>query len=304
LVVAVLLAGLHRIAGAADPPKPEKPLLPQLPGIEFPDLEDLFKNLPVQIDPEQLKKLREEMKKAQEEFQKAMEQFRGMRGGVGFAFGALEDSRFGVRLDKPTDALTDQLDLPKGRGLVVGAPPADSAAAKAGLKAHDILLELNGKPVPSDAREFAKLLEDIKPNAPVDAVVMRKGKKETVKGLTLPEAKPAVAPRFRILGPGGLPGLPGGGAGGLPGFPGGDGKHISIVRKNDDFTATQKEGGVTLKVTGSLSDGKAKVSEIQVEDGGKTEKYDSLDKVPEKHRGAVKSLIEASQKGEVQLKIR
>ena len=70
---------------------------------------------------------------------------------------------------------------------------AGSAAAKAGLKANDILLELNGKPKCShEPKEFVKMLQEVKANTPVDAVVLRKGKKETLKGLSLPEApKPA-----------------------------------------------------------------------------------------------------------------
>src|SRR5439155_21475502 len=68
---------------------------------------------------------------------------------------------------------------------------ADSAAAKAGMKAHDILLEINGKVVPDDTTEFLKIMNEIKADKPVDAVVLRKGKKETLKGLSLPEAKEA-----------------------------------------------------------------------------------------------------------------
>jgi S1-C subfamily serine protease len=87
------------------------------------------------------------------------------------------------------------LDLPKNQGLVLEEIGPNSAAAKAGLKSHDILLELNGKPVSSKIEEFARQLADVKPATPVDAVVMRKGKKETVKGLTLPEVKQSERPR-------------------------------------------------------------------------------------------------------------
>ena len=43
--------------------------------------------------------------------------------------------------------------------------------------------------MPSNPEEFRKLVEGIKADTPVDAVVLRKGKKETIKGLSLPEAK-------------------------------------------------------------------------------------------------------------------
>ena len=70
---------------------------------------------------------------------------------------------------------------------------------------------LNGKPVPSDMTDFQKLLKDIKPDAAVDAVVLRKGKKETIKGLKLPEAKEDPNnpfrnfPRFQQIFPQGFP---------------------------------------------------------------------------------------------------
>ncbi len=71
----------------------------------------------------------------------------------------------------------------------------DSAASKAGLKRHDVLLELGGKPVPDQIGGLVKLMNDIKADAKVDAVVVRKGKKETIKDLSLPEPK-AFGPGF------------------------------------------------------------------------------------------------------------
>jgi S1-C subfamily serine protease len=65
---------------------------------------------------------------------------------------------------------------------------ANSAAAKAGLKPHDILLELAGKPVSSNPAKFVHLLREIPSGTPVDAVVIRKGKREAVKDLALPGA--------------------------------------------------------------------------------------------------------------------
>jgi S1-C subfamily serine protease len=64
----------------------------------------------------------------------------------------------------------------------------ESPAAKAGLKAHDVLVEIDGKAVPDNVREFAQMVGQLKAKTPVDAVVIRKGKQETVKGLSLPEA--------------------------------------------------------------------------------------------------------------------
>jgi membrane-associated protease RseP (regulator of RpoE activity) len=94
--------------------------------------------------------------------------------------------RLGVHVERPGAALADQLNLPKGKGLVVGEVKAGSAADKAGLKANDVLVEVNGRPVPSDPAAFVRLLDEVKAGTPVDVVVLRKGKQETIKGLTLP----------------------------------------------------------------------------------------------------------------------
>jgi membrane-associated protease RseP (regulator of RpoE activity) len=74
-------------------------------------------------------------------------------------------------------------------GLVIERVLPDSAAAKAGLKKHDILLEFNGKPVPHEVADFINLLNEVKANTPIEAVVLRKGKKVMIKGLSLTEGK-------------------------------------------------------------------------------------------------------------------
>ncbi len=93
--------------------------------------------------------------------------------------------RLGVYLEAPEETLASQLDLPKDRGLVVRQVVADSPAGKAGLQPFDILLEVNGKPVPSNVREFSYSLEQA-PETPNAAVVLRKGQKVTVSDITLP----------------------------------------------------------------------------------------------------------------------
>jgi RNA polymerase sigma factor (sigma-70 family) len=114
-------------------------------------------------------------------------------GGYGAGYGrqGLQpvDKRLGAHLEPPSPLLIDQLGLPEKQGMVLREVPKDSAADKAGLKTNDILLELNGKPVPSDRTAFTEFLGGIKPDQKVNAVVVRKGQKVTVKDLTLPEAK-------------------------------------------------------------------------------------------------------------------
>jgi len=138
----------------------------------------------------------DEKKPHNEQFQDAMKRMEQMfeqmerRGAFPDGFGPAMrlranagQPRLGVEVSTPSAALADQLDLPKGQGLVVRAVKPDSPAAKAGLKEHDILLELNGQPVPDRAVAFVKLVAKVEANKPTKAVVMRKGRKTTVEGL-------------------------------------------------------------------------------------------------------------------------
>jgi hypothetical protein len=251
----------------------------------------------------------EQLRMAHQEMVNLMQQLHAQVGhGGGSPFGVLgfhESGRLGARVQKPSATLAEQLDLPKGQGLVVEDVQADSAAAKAGIKAHDILLELNGKPVPDGVQELAKALEDIKPDTPVEAVVLRKGKRETIKGLSLPEAKAAVTP----FGNFNLPQFPQGPFGGglpmlKPLLGGGNGVMVTTFRTGDHFTTRHQEGSLIITVSGSVADGKAKVSEIQVQDGTKSDKYESVDKVPEAYRDKVKNLVEMSEKNNAKIEIR
>jgi membrane-associated protease RseP (regulator of RpoE activity) len=229
--------------------------------------------------------------------------------GTGFAWPG-RDVRLGVRVDPPSDELAEQLDLPKGQGLVVREVVPESAAAKAGIKPHDILLEMNGKAVTNRYDELVRMVADIKPDKAVEIVVMRKGKKETIKDVKLPEAK--AAPAFP---PGGFPGA---GAGrppaGIPqpqlGFqpPIGLGAGASVIttmtRTQDRFTLRHQEGTLVITLSGRTDDGKPKIKEIHVQEGGRLEQYESVDKVPERYRDKVQNLIEMSEKGSVRIDIK
>jgi membrane-associated protease RseP (regulator of RpoE activity) len=223
------------------------------------------------------------------------------------ARGQHRDPRLGAHVARPSATLADQLDLPKGQGLVVENVAANSAAEKAGLKAHDILLEVGGKAVPDKVEGFLKVLDGVKAKTPVDVVVLRKGKKETLKGLSLPEARAARRGRdWAVFPPAGDVVVPGfrfpEGVGAFV-APGGRGVMTTTFRNNDRFTTRHQEGSLVITVTGKVSDGKAKAGEITVQDGGKSEKYTSVDKVPEQYRDKVKNLVEMSEKGQVHVEV-
>jgi beta-lactamase regulating signal transducer with metallopeptidase domain len=266
----------------------------------FADLDDLLKRNPAALPQEHAKRLRQQMEQMRNLMEQMLRQFpnagdfpgvpgadmpqfpqfqlpNARWGVLNNRLGRQQEPRLGVRVDKPSETLVDQLDLPKGQGLIVEDVVHDSAAAKAGLKKHDILLELDGKPVPNDAQEFARIVKDLKADTKVDAVVLRKTRKETVKGLTLPKMpEPPAPPRFGGLGGAGLSG------------------NTTIKRSNDAFSARNQQGDLTVEVTGTIEDGKAKVDQVKITESNRASTYASLDKVPEKHRDLVNNLVEAA----------
>lgn len=264
-------------------------------------------------DPARLKQLREQYRNMPAQQRKAMLSAMKNRRQLGFAgqpaggvamplgFGwPGQNARLGVFVEQPSATLAEQLDVPMGQGLIVRQVAPDSAAAKAGLKPHDLLLELDGKAVPNRVDEFTRRLAALKPDATVEVVVLRKGKKETIKEVKLPEAKGLQSgfPQAGFPGvgqpPGGFPQAPVG----LPalGFPGAASVVTTLTRTQDNFTAQHQEGNEVITLSGQTADGKPKIKQIQVRSGFRVEQYDSVDKVPEKYREKVKNLIELSEK--------
>jgi len=263
------------------------------------------------LDDETANRLRREMeqfRKQMEESRKRMEQAlkegRAIEGLPGLLEGTWgvprrkalaglrHEGRLGARVSPPSETLVDQLGLPKGQGVVLDEVLPGSAAAKAGLKAHDVLLEVDGKAVPARVEDLAKTVAELKADTPFDVVVLRKGKRETVKGLSLPKASAARPER-------GLPALPRLKAGLLP-----DGVEksatTSISRTDDRFTAKHSDGETTITVRGAMDDGKAKAEEIVIEQGkGRSHTYSSVDEVPAEHREKVRGLVEMSRDGRV-----
>jgi hypothetical protein len=323
LALAVLAAGVGLTGQAAPVPRKDEPTKTDSPkdatkkdeiGKDKIIPDDTKKPSPNAV-PDQAKQMREDRARMLQRMGPPVAG--GYLPGGGMPYPGFMDprsARLGARVEPPGETLSEQLDLPKGRGLVVREVLPDSAAAKAGLKRHDVLLELNGKPVPDQIGGLVQLMNDIKADAKVDAVVVRKGKKETIKGLSLPEAK-AFAPGFNLAPPGqggaGFPppagAMPPGGinanfAAFMP--PGGQTVLTTMFRTPDRFTLRHQEGNLVITLTGKVADGKAKVNEINVQDGLQTYKYESLDKVPQQYHDKAKNLIEMSEKGNAQIEIK
>jgi membrane-associated protease RseP (regulator of RpoE activity) len=310
----MLLGGSALVAAPVpqkDEPKKDEPKKDEPPDLPFPALPKLV--LPPDADPE-LQRLEEELLKEREMILKQLGQFGrtqpgglpnlpGLQPGVRVAPAAdlrPKENRLGAVVQAPTVALVDQLDLPKDQGVVIEKLKEGSAAGKAGLKDNDILLELDGKSVPSKLDDFTKLLDAIKPDAPVDATVLRKGKRETVKGIKLPEMKAEEQPRPQPNPV--LPNLPAqpNPAAVLPPLnlaPGAKNISVQMIRTGDGFTTRFRNGNESIAVSGKMKDGKANADEIVLSDGKDTKKFKSVNDVPEGMREQVKNLIQMTEKG-------
>ncbi|GIW80012.1 MAG: hypothetical protein KatS3mg105_1819 [Gemmatales bacterium] len=199
--------------------------------------------------------------------------------------------RFGISGFAPSEDLRAQFNLKKGIGLVIDEVQPGSAAEKAGIQKNDVLLEFAGKPVPSDIERFAHLLDTIDGSKPVDAIILRKGKKQTLKGIQLPPRNTSL-PNIRIEA------IPFGGKGGKQ-----DGSMVFVFRTDDEVRAERRKGTSRISVHGVIEDGKLKIDKIEVHDGKKADRYKSIDDVPEKHRESVKELIELAEKSGLSMRL-
>jgi serine protease Do len=223
---------------------------------------------------------------------------------LGGAGRASDRFRFGIRMEKISPIAAEQLGIEAGRGIAVTDVIADSAAAKAGIKPHDIILEFAGKPVSDSPEEFNKQVTAVKAGEKVDAVVLRKGKKVEIKGIVLPEADREIprlnrrVPQPRIEFPrlpNTLPDL-----GPRPGARG-----LSVTLGQGNFTIQSTQDGTTYDLRGTTENGEVKLAEVAIEVDGKSTKYESIDNVPEEHRPAVEKLLKTiGGKAEVRLRPR
>jgi hypothetical protein len=212
----------------------------------------------------------------------------------------------GMILEPAADALLDQLNLPGGKGMIIASVEADSAAAEAGLKKYDLVIKVNQDAVPADARELLKALGDSK-SEPVDLVVIRKGKEQTLKAVKLPQAALATPPGpAGLVGPGvppiGLPlpppkliGPPGVGIVPLPGGGQGDfsGAKIGMSRDKEQFSADFEKDKLTIKIRGKVDGNQPKVEEISVQEGkDEAKKYQKVEDVPPAQREVVNRLVQ------------
>lgn len=223
-------------------------------------------------DQEAAKRIQDEIDRAMKEIDRAMAD--RMFGARAFAMGE-NPGRFGVTIDQVPESLADQFDLPKNQHLLVTSVREGSPAAKAGLKTNDVLLSFAGKPVPGSADEFVKMVMNQKADEKFDVVVLRKGKKETIKDVTLPAVvKRKATAEIRPAGDKDDEGQ--------ARF-----SSLSVMINNDEFEIKAEGDDGNYRITGRLEDGKAVPEKIIVNDAS----YSSLDKVPAADRAKVEKLL-------------
>ena len=91
----------------------------------------------------------------------------------------------GVQIQPVTATIADSLGMKKAEGALVAEPQDGSPAAKAGILSGDVITAVNGTPV-KDARELARTIGTIAPNATVKLDLIRGGQAKTIS-LTLAE---------------------------------------------------------------------------------------------------------------------
>jgi serine protease Do len=85
----------------------------------------------------------------------------------------------GVEVQPVTSAIADSLGMKKAEGALVDQPQAGSPAEKAGVKAGDVVLSVNGQPV-KDARALAEKISAASPGDKVQLTVLRDGQNQTL----------------------------------------------------------------------------------------------------------------------------
>ena len=85
----------------------------------------------------------------------------------------------GVEIDNLEPGMGEFFGAQNGKGVVVLKVLEDSAAAKAGIKADDIVVELEGEPV-ATASELMNRVALRKPGSKADLVVLREGKRKSI----------------------------------------------------------------------------------------------------------------------------
>ncbi len=108
----------------------------------------------------------------------------------------------GVGLGELTSERVSALKVPTNRGVEITLVNENSPAARAGLKPHDVVLEVNGQKV-QDSDDFVRMIGESSPGAKVTLQIWRGGATQTVSATlgsspvaiwAVPDVMPPMAP--------------------------------------------------------------------------------------------------------------
>lgn len=101
--------------------------------------------------------------------------------------GKIRRGWLGVRIQNVTEEIAKSLSLDKPRGALVSSLTADSPAAKGGVKAGDVIIAFDDKPV-TEMRRLPRIVAEAKINQKVPMIVWRDGK-EVILNVMVGELK-------------------------------------------------------------------------------------------------------------------
>jgi serine protease Do len=93
--------------------------------------------------------------------------------------GHLERAWLGVAIQPVTADIAQSLGLDDAKGAIITAPQEDSPAVKAGLKAGDVIVKVDGKVI-DDARSLTRLIGGMAPDSKADLTILRDGREQAV----------------------------------------------------------------------------------------------------------------------------
>ncbi|WP_295897281.1 Do family serine endopeptidase [uncultured Bartonella sp.] len=93
--------------------------------------------------------------------------------------GSVERGWIGVQIQPVTKEIADSIGLKEAKGAMV-ADPLDGPAAKAGVKAGDAIISVNGEQV-ADARDLARRIANVAPGETATLGIWRDGKQTDIK---------------------------------------------------------------------------------------------------------------------------
>ncbi|MBL8674645.1 MAG: DegQ family serine endoprotease [Rhodospirillales bacterium] len=95
-------------------------------------------------------------------------------------FGRVRRGWIGVQIQSISEDMAEALGLDKARGALVAGVTPTGPSDKAGLRQRDVILSFNGRDV-LDSKKLPRIVADSKVGETVDMVVMRGGKRTTLK---------------------------------------------------------------------------------------------------------------------------